>query len=99
MRIGGVLICCKKSTRRTLSPTCFVSHPINDLYLARLTHSIDLPLKQVPKPTTAYLDESESLLKIPIWRDCAAAHEYVNSTWLPVLEQPIKVSEDLVDNR
>jgi hypothetical protein len=58
---------------------------------------IDLPLKQVPKPTTAYLDESEPVLKIPIWRGCAAAHQSVNDAWLPVLEQPIKNSENHED--
>jgi hypothetical protein len=47
-------------------------------------------MKQVPKPTTAYLDDSEPLLKIPIWRGCAAAHESVNSTWLPAVEEPAK---------
>jgi hypothetical protein len=57
------------------------------------THTPDLPLKQVPKPTTAYLDDSEPLLKIPIWRGCAAAHESVNSACLPAVEEPAK-SED-----
>jgi hypothetical protein len=50
-------------------------------------------MKQVPKPTTAYLDDSEPLLKIPIWRGCAAAHESVNSTWLPAVKEPAKSKE------
>jgi hypothetical protein len=90
MRIEVVLVCCQRCTWRTLSPICFVNHPIHGLYSAPLTHSIDLPLEQVPKPTTAYLDESEPILKIPLWRGCAAAHESVNNAWVPILEQPIK---------
>jgi hypothetical protein len=99
MKIGAVLVCCQSPTSRTLSRICFVSHPINILYSTRLTQLIDLPLKQVPKPTTAYLDESEPLLEIPIWRCCSAAHESVNGTWLPALEQPAKIKEEEEDGR
>jgi Cu/Ag efflux pump CusA len=55
--------------------------------------STDLPLKDVPKPTTAYLDDSEPLLKIPIWRGCAAAHDSVNSAWLPAVEEGMKIKD------
>lgn len=48
---------------------------------------IDLPLKDVPRPTTAYLDEIEPLLKIPIWRGCSAALETADSVWLPALKE------------
>jgi hypothetical protein len=61
---------------------------------------IDLPMKDVPKPTTAYLDDSEPLLKIPIWRGCAAAHDSVNSTWLPAVEEAQKSQDkQQVDSR
>jgi hypothetical protein len=62
--------------------------------LTRLTHPSDLPLKQIPKPTTAYLDDSEPLLKIPIWRGCAAAHGSVDSAWLPAVEEPTKAKNE-----
>ncbi|KAG9665341.1 hypothetical protein KCU64_g11, partial [Aureobasidium melanogenum] len=34
-------------------------------------------------PTTAYLDESEPLLKIPIWRGCAATRRSAQGSWMP----------------
>jgi hypothetical protein len=94
MRTEDARVCCPNHTWRTSSHIYFVSHPINDLYSARLRHSIDIPLKQISKPTTAYLDESDPILKIPIWRGCSAARETVDSTWLPALEQPAKIKEE-----
>lgn len=42
-------------------------------------------MKKVPKPTTAYLDDSESLLKIPIWRGCAATRKSAKDLWMPAI--------------
>lgn len=94
MRTGDARVCSQRPICRTSSHICFVSHPIDDLSSARLTYSIDLPLEQIPKPTTAYLDELDPILKIPIWRGCSAAHGTVDSTWLPALEQPAKIKEE-----
>ena len=30
------------------------------------------------------------MLKIPIWRGCAAAHESVNDCWLPAIDESMK---------
>jgi len=71
----------------------FVSHilrkspalrPVFDL----TNQPTELPLKDVPKTTTAYLDDTEPLLKIPIWRGCAAALDTADSVWLPALKEP-----------
>jgi len=70
----------------------FVSHLLRKLPtlcgLFDLTNEpTDLPLKDVPKTTTAYLDDTEPLLKIPIWRGCAAALDTADSVWLPALKE------------
>ena len=79
-----------------------VSHLLRkspDLLLLRdLTdESIDMPLKDVPKSTTAYLDDSEPLLRIPIWRGCSAALETADSVWLPALKEPGELKKDKDD--
>ncbi|KAH0285084.1 hypothetical protein M436DRAFT_86021 [Aureobasidium namibiae CBS 147.97] len=53
-----------------------------------VSHFLHLPLKDIPKPTTAYLDDTEPLLKIPIWRGYSAALETVDSVWLPAVKEP-----------
>ncbi|KAH0365929.1 hypothetical protein KCU65_g5698, partial [Aureobasidium melanogenum] len=50
-----------------------------------MSHLLNIPLEDVSKPTTAYLDESEPLLKIPIWRGCAATRESAEGSWMPPL--------------
>jgi hypothetical protein len=55
-------------------------------------------MKDVPKPTTACLDDSEPLLKIPIWRGCAAAHDRVKSAWLPAVEEGMKSKDKQQDD-
>ncbi|KAH0155602.1 hypothetical protein KCU67_g8639, partial [Aureobasidium melanogenum] len=54
-----------------------------------------MPMKKIPKPTTAYLDESEPLLKIPIWRGCAATRKSAEGAWMPVMieKQPEEQQE------
>ncbi|KAG9711327.1 hypothetical protein KCU69_g62, partial [Aureobasidium melanogenum] len=49
----------------------------------------------VMDPTTAYLDESEPLLKIPIWRGCAATRTSAKSAWMPatIEKQPEEEQE------
>lgn len=55
---------------------------------------IDLPMKKVPKPTTAYLDDSEPLLKIPIWRGCAATRKSAKDSWMPAIMGDIESDAD-----
>ncbi|KAH0384083.1 hypothetical protein KCU92_g4788, partial [Aureobasidium melanogenum] len=60
-----------------------------------MSHLLHMPMKKIPKPTTAYLDESEPLLKIPIWRGCAATRKSAEGAWMPVMieKQPEEQQE------
>ncbi|KAG9606287.1 hypothetical protein KCU77_g201, partial [Aureobasidium melanogenum] len=69
---------------------------LSDYYIKNfMSHLLHLPMKKIPKPTTAYLDESEPLLKIPIWRGCAATRTSAKSAWMPatIEKQPEEEQE------
>lgn len=51
-------------------------------------------MKAVPKPTTAYLDDSEPLLKIPIWLGCAATRKSAKDLWMPAIMGDIESQPD-----
>lgn len=51
-------------------------------------------MKKIPKPTTAYLDDSEPLLKIPIWRGCAATRKSDKDLWMPAIMGDIESQPD-----
>ncbi|KAG9693610.1 hypothetical protein KCU95_g6406, partial [Aureobasidium melanogenum] len=61
-----------------------------------MSHLLHVPLKEIPKPNTAYLDESEPLLKIPIWRGCAATRRSAKGCWMPPIfeKQPEQEQEE-----
>ncbi|KAG9652948.1 hypothetical protein KCV04_g52, partial [Aureobasidium melanogenum] len=75
---------------------------LSDYYIKNfMSHLLHLPMKRIPKPTTAYLDESEPLLKIPIWRGCAATRKSAEGAWMPVMiekqpeeEQEVRSAEE-----
>ncbi|KAK5999410.1 hypothetical protein QM012_005535 [Aureobasidium pullulans] len=59
---------------------------LSDFYVTNfVSHLLHLPLKEIPEPKTVYLDESEPLLRIPIWRGCAAARAGADGNWMPAV--------------